>query len=123
MNLFAVRKHLDKVLHPVVATLAKLPIHANAWTGIGALIGLASAWRGVLRLLVGRLRALLVRGLVDHVDGYKARNFNAALHVRRGDGRRRDRWVLGVMYAGGCIEPAYDYPHALIVWASASPAR
>ena len=26
-----------------------------------------------------------------------------------------DRWVLGIIYAGGCLNLAYDYPHVLIV--------
>jgi len=26
-----------------------------------------------------------------------------------------DRWVLGIMYAGGCLNLSYDYPHVLIV--------
>ncbi|HEY4056603.1 MAG TPA: hypothetical protein VGM39_08335, partial [Kofleriaceae bacterium] len=26
-----------------------------------------------------------------------------------------DRWVLGVMYAGGCLNLSYDYPHTLIL--------
>lgn len=30
MNLFAIRKHVDRLLHPIVASLAKLPLHANA---------------------------------------------------------------------------------------------
>ena len=40
MNLFALRKHLDRLIHPVVSGLSRLPIHANAWTMLGALIGL-----------------------------------------------------------------------------------
>lgn len=35
MNLFAIRKHLDVVLHPIVSALARLPLHANAWTLLG----------------------------------------------------------------------------------------
>ena len=26
-----------------------------------------------------------------------------------------DRWVLGIIYAGGCLNLAQDYPHVLIV--------
>ena len=26
-----------------------------------------------------------------------------------------DRWVLGIMYAGGCLHLSFDYPHVLIV--------
>ncbi|MEO9155019.1 MAG: CDP-alcohol phosphatidyltransferase family protein, partial [Kofleriaceae bacterium] len=76
MNLFAFRKQLDRLIHPIVSALAKLPIHANAWTALGAAIGLVGGvvffkgwwWAGFV--------LLLVRGLVDHIDGYKARNFN-----------------------------------------------
>ena len=89
MNLFAFRKHLDRILHPIVSRLATLPLHANAWTLIGAVIGLVGGvvffyghwWAG--------LALLLVRGLIDHIDGFKARTLQPALDVRRGDGRRR----------------------------------
>ena len=54
MNLFAFRKHLDQVLHPLVSALAKLPLHANTWTMLGALIGPGRRRRVLLRLLVGR---------------------------------------------------------------------
>ena len=40
MNLFALRKHFDRLVHPVVSSLARLPLHANAWTMLGAMIGL-----------------------------------------------------------------------------------
>ena len=60
-NLFAFRKTADRVLHPVVSGLAKLPIHANAWTLLGAAIGLVGGvvlfygqwWLG-FALLLGR---------------------------------------------------------------------
>ena len=73
MNLFAFRKSLDRVLHPIVSSLARLPLHANVWTLFGAVIGLVCGvalfygdwWIGFV--------LLVVRGLVDHIDGYKAR--------------------------------------------------
>ncbi len=115
MNLFALRKHLDVVLLPIVKGMAKLPIHANTFTMLGALLGLIGGavffygywWPG--------LALLIVRGLVDHVDGYKARNFNQRSTFGAVMDDVADRWVLGIMYAGGCLNLAYDYPHILIV--------
>ncbi len=115
MNLFAFRKQADVVLNPVVGTLAKLPLHANAWTLFGALIGLVGGvvlyyglwWIGFV--------LLLVRGLVDHIDGFKARNFNQRSTFGAVMDDVSDRWVLGVMFAGGCLNLSYDYPHILIV--------
>jgi phosphatidylglycerophosphate synthase len=115
MNLFAIRKHVDRVLHPVVSALAKLPLHANAWTLLGAAMGLVGGvvlfygwwWTGLV--------LLLLRGLVDHVDGFKARNFNQRTTFGAVMDDVCDRWVLGIMYAGGCLNLSYDYPHVLIV--------
>ncbi|HEX7840208.1 MAG TPA: CDP-alcohol phosphatidyltransferase family protein [Kofleriaceae bacterium] len=115
MNLFAIRKHVDRLLHPIVASLAKLPVHANAWTLFGALVGLVGGvvlyygdwWLGFV--------LLLVRGLIDHIDGYKARNFNQRSTFGAVMDDVCDRWVLGIMYAGGCLNLSYDYPHVLIV--------
>ena len=39
-NLFAFRKNLDRMIHPLVSALARLPLHANTWTMFGALLGL-----------------------------------------------------------------------------------
>ena len=65
MNLFVVRKYLDKVLHPVLTAIGHLPIHANQWTMIGAVLGLVG---GVVFFYgywwVG-LALLLLRGLVE----------------------------------------------------------
>ena len=68
MNLFAIRKHVDVVLHPIVANLAKLPLHANQWTLIGAIVGLIGGvvffygyWWAGFALLIGR-------GLIDHIE-------------------------------------------------------
>jgi phosphatidylglycerophosphate synthase len=117
MNLFALRKHIDKVLHPIVQALARLPIHANQWTLIGAVFGLL----GGVMFFYGQwwvgLGVLLFRGLVDHVDGFKARNFNQRSTFGAVMDDTCDRWVLGVMYAGGCLSLAPVYPHVLIVLA------
>ncbi|HEY0482741.1 MAG TPA: CDP-alcohol phosphatidyltransferase family protein [Kofleriaceae bacterium] len=115
MNLFAIRKHVDRLLYPVVASLAKLPLHANAWTLSGALVGLVGGvvlyygywWTGFV--------LLLARGLIDHIDGFKARNFNQRSTFGAVMDDVCDRWVLGIMYAGGCLNLSYDYPHVLIV--------
>src|SRR5215510_2315185 len=113
MNLFAIRKHVDRLLHPVVSSLAKLPLHANAWTMSGALVGLVGGvvfyygewWLGFV--------LLLARGLIDHIDGFKARNFNQRSTFGAVMDDVCDRWVLGIMYAGGCLNLSYDYPHVL----------
>jgi phosphatidylglycerophosphate synthase len=115
MNLFAIRKYVDRLLHPVVSSLARLPLHANAWTLFGALVGLVGGvvlfygywWWGFV--------LLLVRGLIDHIDGYKARNFNQRSTFGAVMDDVCDRWVLGIMYAGGCLNLSFDYPHVLIV--------
>ena len=115
MNLFAVRKYLDKVLHPVMRAVTRLPIHANTWTLIGGLIGLTGGVVFFYGLWWLGLALLLFRGLVDHIDGYKARNFNQRSTFGAVMDDLADRWVLGIMYAGGCLNLAYDYPHVLIV--------
>ena len=115
MNLFAFRKQFDKLTNPVVSNLAKLPIHANAWTIFGAFIGLVGGvvffyghwWLG-FGLLLGR-------GLIDHIDGYKARNFNQRSTFGAVMDDVCDRWVLGIMFAGGCLNLSDDYPHILII--------
>ena len=115
MNLFAIRKHVDRLLHPVVSSLARLPLHANAWTMFGALVGLV----GGVVFFYGQwwwgFALLLMRGLIDHIDGYKARNFNQRSTFGAVMDDVCDRWVLGIMYAGGCLNLSYDYPHVLIV--------
>lgn len=114
-NLFAFRKTADKVLHPIVSSLARLPFHANTWTIIGAAIGLVGGvvlFYGMWWLGFG---LLIFRGLVDHIDGYKARNHNQRSTFGAVMDDVCDRWVLGVMFAGGCLNLSYDYPHILIV--------
>ena len=115
MNLFAFRKTVDRALRPIVSALARLPLHANVWTLLGALIGLAGGavlffghwWTGFV--------LLVARGLVDHVDGFKARNFNQRSTFGAVMDDVCDRWVLGIMYAAGRLNLSYDYPHVLIV--------
>jgi CDP-diacylglycerol--glycerol-3-phosphate 3-phosphatidyltransferase len=115
MNLFAIRKQLDRVLHPFISRLSRLPIHANHWTLLGAFVGLAC---GVM-FLYGKwwigLVLLLSRGLIDHIDGYVARNRDQRSTFGAVMDDVTDRWVLGIIYAGGCLNLAQDYPHVLIV--------
>ena len=115
MNLFAIRKQLDRVLAPFISRLARLPIHANHWTLMGAGVGLAC---GVM-FLYGRwwigLALLISRGLIDHIDGYVARNRDQRSTFGAVMDDVTDRWVLGIIYAGGCLNLAQDYPHVLIV--------
>ena len=115
MNLFAFRKHIDRVLLPIVGALAKLPIHANAWTLLGAMMGLAGGTVLFYGLWWPGFALLMVRGLVDHIDGYKARNFNQRSTFGAVMDDVCDRWVLGIMFAGGCLNLRGDYPHILIV--------
>lgn len=115
MNLFAIRKQLDKVLHPLVSLITRLPLHANHWTLLGAFVGLACS----IFFLYGKwwpgLVLLLVRGLIDHIDGFKARNFNQRSTFGAVMDDVTDRWVLGIIYAGACLNLSNDFPHVLIV--------
>lgn len=115
MNLFAVRKHLDKLIHPIVSTIARLPVRATQWTVFGAVLGGGGAVALYYGYWWAGLALLLVRGLIDHVDGYVARNFNQRSTFGAVMDDVVDRWTLGVMYAGACIHLAHDYPHALIL--------
>lgn len=115
MNLFALRKQIDKILHPFISNVAKLPLNANQWTLLGAFVGLSCG----VAFLYGKwwlgLGLLIARGLTDHIDGYKARNFNQRSTFGAVMDDVTDRWVLGIMYAGGCLYLSIDYPHILIV--------
>jgi archaetidylinositol phosphate synthase len=115
MNLFAIRKQLDKVLHPLVSRLGRLPINANQWTLFGAFVGLTCA----VAFLYGKwwigLALLILRGLIDHIDGYVARTFNQRSTFGAVMDDVADRWVLGIIYAGGCLNLSADYPHILLV--------
>ena len=115
MNLFAVRKQLDRLLYPFVSRVARLPIHANSWTLLGAFVGVGV---GAL-FLYGKwwpgLALLVVRGLIDNIDGYVARSRDQRSTFGAVMDDTADRWVLGIMYAGGCLNLSTDYPHLLIV--------
>jgi len=115
MNLFAIRKQLDKLLHPFISRISKLPIRANQWTLFGAFFGLAC---GVVFLYghswIG-LCLLLARGLIDHIDGYVARNKDQRSTFGAVMDDVTARWVRGIIYAGACLNLAVDYPHVLIV--------
>lgn len=115
MNLFAIRKQIDGILHPVVSRLARLPVHANQWTLLGAIMGLVCAVTLLYRHWWPGLGLLLLRGLVDHVDGYVARNRNQRSTFGAVMDDVSDRWVLGIVYAGGCLALSREYPHVLIV--------
>ena len=115
MNLFAIRKHLDRVLNPVVSRIARLPLHANHWTLLGAFVGLACA----IMFLYGRwwpgLALLIARGLIDNIDGFVARSRNQRSTFGAVMDDITDRWVLGIIYGGACLYLSRDYPHVLIV--------
>lgn len=115
MNLFAIRKQIDKLLHPVISRIARLPLHANHWTLIGAFVGLACGVVFLYGMFWLGLVLLLLRGLLDHIDGYVARNRNQRSTFGAVMDDVSDRWVLGIIYAGGCLALSNDYPHVLIV--------
>jgi phosphatidylglycerophosphate synthase len=115
MNLFAIRKHLDKVLRPFVSKVALLPLHANHWTLLGAFVGLASAVLFLYGYWWSGLGLLLARGLIDNIDGFVARNRNQRSTFGAVMDDITDRWVLGIIYAGACLYLSRDYPHVLIV--------
>lgn len=115
MNLFAIRKPVDKILHPIVASAARLPLHANHWTLLGAFVGLSCGVAFLYTKFWLGLILLLARGAIDHIDGYVARNFDQRSTFGAVMDDVSDRWVLGIMYAGGCLALSNDYPHILIV--------
>ena len=116
MNLYSTRKQADKVLVPIVRMFATVfPLRANQWTLVGAAVGVACG----VAFLYGRwgigTGLFLFRGIVDHIDGYVARTRNQRSTFGAVMDDVSDRWVLGVIYAGGCLNLAVDYPHVLIV--------
>jgi phosphatidylglycerophosphate synthase len=115
MNLFALRKQLDRLLAPVLARVARLPINANQWTLLGACVGLVCGLVFLYGMWWLGLGLLIARGLIDHIDGYVARNFNQRSTFGAVMDDVADRWVLGIIYAGGCLNLSYDYPHILLV--------
>lgn len=115
MNLFAIRKQIDQILHPLVSRLARLPLHANQWTLLGALMGLLCGAALLYQQWWTGLSLLIARGIVDHVDGYVARHRNQRSTFGAIMDDVCDRWVLGIVYAGGCLAASHDYPHVLVV--------
>jgi phosphatidylglycerophosphate synthase len=115
MNLFAVRKHLDRLLKPFVSRVARLPLHANHWTLLGAFVGLACAILFLYGQWWGGLGLLLARGMIDNIDGYVARSRNQRSTFGAVMDDITDRWVLGIIYAGAALYLSRDYPHVLIV--------
>ena len=103
------------MLKPFVSRIAKLPLHANHWTLVGAFVGLACAGLFLYGKWWWALSLLLVRGILDNIDGYVARTRNQRSTFGAVMDDTTDRWVLGVIYAGGCLNIAQDYPHVLIV--------
>lgn len=117
MTLYALRKQADKVLVPIVRQFARLPISANGWTLLGALLGLAVGVIFIYGWWYLGIALFIFRGIVDHIDGYVARNRGQRSTFGAVMDDVSDRWVLGVVYAGGCLNLAQDYPHVLIVLA------
>ena len=115
MNLFAIRKHLDRVLKPLVSRVSRLPLHANHWTLLGAFVGLACAIMFVYGEWWPGFALLLARGLIDNIDGYVARSRNQRSTFGAVMDDITDRWVLGIIYGGACLYLSRDYPHVLIV--------
>ncbi len=115
MNLFAIRKHLDRILHPFVSRIARLPLHANHWTLLGAFVGLACAALFLYGEWWIALALLVTRGLLDNIDGFVARTRGQRSTFGAVMDDLTDRWVLGIIYAGGCLALSRDYPHVLLV--------
>lgn len=115
MNLFAIRKHLDRVLYPFVSRVARMPLHANHWTLLGAFVGLACALLFLYGQWWGGLGLLMARGMIDNIDGFVARSRNQRSTFGAVMDDITDRWVLGIIYAGACLYLSRDYPHVLIV--------
>jgi phosphatidylglycerophosphate synthase len=115
VNLFAIRKQLDRVLYPLVSRVARLPLHANHWTLLGAGVGLVCAVFFLYGHMWTGLALLLIRGLIDNMDGFVARSRNQRSTFGAVMDDITDRWVLGIIYAGACLHLSHDYPHVLIV--------
>jgi len=115
MTLYSLRKQADKVLIPFVKLLATIPLKANHWTLLGAILGIAVGAAFLYGWWTTGIALFILRGIVDHVDGYVARTRNQRSTFGAVMDDVSDRWVLGVMYAGGCLNVAVDCPHVLIV--------
>jgi phosphatidylglycerophosphate synthase len=115
MTLYSLRKQADKVLLPFVRILARFPLKANHWTLLGAVLGLAVGAAFLYGQWALGTVLFALRGIIDHVDGFVARTRNQRSTFGAVMDDVSDRWVLGVMYAGGCLNLSVDYPHVLIV--------
>lgn len=115
MNLFSVRKSADRILHPVVSLLARSGLSANQWTLVGALLGLACGLVFLYGPVWLAVVLLMVRGLIDHVDGHVARTLDQRTTFGAIMDDVSDRWSLGIIYAGGCLALSAQYPHVLVV--------
>jgi len=115
MNLYAMRTQADRVLVPIVKIFARVPLRANHWTLLGAVVGVACGVAFLYGWWAWGIVLFLLRGIVDHIDGYVARTRNQRSTFGAVMDDVSDRWVLGVIYAGGCLNLAVDYPHVLIV--------
>jgi phosphatidylglycerophosphate synthase len=115
VNLFAIRKQLDRILYPFVSRLAKLPLHANHWTLLGAGVGLVCGFYFLYGHWWIGFALLVARGLMDNIDGFVARSRNQRSTFGAVMDDITDRWVLGIIYAGACLHLSHDYPHVLIV--------
>ena len=115
MNLYAMRKQADRVLVPLVKVFASLPLRANQWTLVGAMLGVACGVAFLYGLWIWGIVLFILRGITDHVDGYVARTRNQRSTFGAVMDDVSDRWVLGVIYAGGCLNLPVYYPHVLIV--------
>ncbi len=111
MNLFVVRSHLDAVLRPAVRALARLPVSANAWTalawaaGIGAAVLFIQGWWAV------GIIVFALRGLLDHVDGYVARERGDTSVLGAVLDDLADRYVIAVFVLFATAHLAGPFPH------------
>jgi phosphatidylglycerophosphate synthase len=115
MNLFALRRQLDLVLHPLVSRAARLPLSANQWTFAGACTGLLCAAMFLFGQWWPGLALLVIRGFTDLVDGFVARSRDQRSTFGAVMDDITDRWVLGLTYSGAAIFLSEQYPHVLVV--------
>lgn len=118
MNLFAYRKQFDRLFKPLVELNTRIiPISANAWTLVGTLVGIACGVCFYVDQWFMGLVLLPLRGYVDVLDGYVARSRNQSTAFGAVMDDVSDRYILGIIYAGGCLNLAQQYPHLLWVCA------
>ncbi len=115
MAFYGLRKPADKILSPFVRVCACIPLSANAWTLIGALLGIVVGFLFYQGAWIYGALLFCIRGLVDLVDGYVARNSGMRTIFGAIMDDLSDRWVLGVVYTGGCLYLAHTYSHILII--------